>query len=574
MRVSKIISLVSLTALPLLQACTAQTFDETAEGKANLARRPVEPGDPGDLPTGPRRPPIDIEPPPGDPATTPDVVKELTSETLEVGDGWRRVRVKGTATDADTGALVAVDRTLVVVQDKSRIESSPLPAFVKSDVTAELAAKPAPTPAGGLPPDAAYAPAPEEGSALIVDETIATAVAAKASAPGPATTLAFCADYDKTLQKSLSVSKSYANDQTFDSGGFTGKFAASASLVANATGKIVVRVKRKVCVPYAVDFKYAQITGSAKVTAKGKIDGQFSKSYNWEKTLAQPVIGVVPLSIAGIPLDVTFTAPIRIGLDASAKAKVTFDGSVVGNGSFDVVCTKSGCNGSKSATATWGGGAPPTMAVDGRADAEPYAFAGIHANIYSDWVGYGEIGLKAKLRGELWAYYGNACGDGDGDGVNEYVNAAMVDVRAGVDLVGKAGVIGNDYGPWTYPLLDKHLAFYDLAPGGSTAASPLLTVATPIWGGTAIARTKMRPCWPWSENMKYRIDWSDGAADDVTSSPSTLVSKSHAYATTGLKTITATPIVDDKGRGPGRPSTKSVNVGPRIGLPEEAFEAN
>jgi len=544
MNARRIVSLSFLTAvsaLPLI-ACTAQDGSpELSQGSAPLMAVDMDPSfDP-------------LEPAPPPPA--------LTTQTLEIGDGWRKIRVFGNATDADTGVVKAVDRVLVVIQDKTKISSAPVAKFVKTGVTAELAAASTST----LSKTALAAPTVEEESTLIIDQ--AAADEAQAQQDSGVAMFSLCPDYDKTFQKTLSTNKTYSYANNFGSGDFTGALNVSANLVANLTGKIVVRVKRSLCVPYGVDFKYAQITGAATVKATGKVDGNFTKAFHFDKKLAQPRIAELPFSIGPIPLDIRFSAPIHIGLDGSAKADVKFDGAATGNGNFDVICKKTGCTGSKSATLGWTSGTAPTVSLSGRADVTPYAYAGIHANVYTDWIGYGEVGLKAKLKGELWGYYGNACGDADGNGVNEFVQAAVLDARGGVDLIGKAGFVGSNYGPWTYPLLDKHLAYYDLMPGGSTAASAIVTLSTPMVGGTGVeAKVKMRSCWPWDDAMKYRINWNDGSAleDTTATDPDLLATKSHSYASYGVKTVTATPIVDNKGRGPGKAGSDTINLQPVI----------
>lgn len=519
--------LAAVSGLPMI-ACTAQSGSEdVSQGSAPLMAADVDPS--------------------FDPLVAAPPANALTTTTLEVGDGWRKIRVFGTATDVDTGVSSAVDRTLVVVQDKSKIATAPVASFVKTSVTAELTAA-----------KKVVGTTLEEEGTLIVDQ--AAANAAQAQVDSGVTTYFSCSDYDKTLKKSLSIHKSYPLNQAFPSGDFTGSLAATASIDGAVEGKVVVRVKKKLCFPYGVDFKYAQLTGNATVKATGKVDGNFAKNFHFDKKIAQPQIAELPFSIAGIPLDIRFSVPIHVGLDGSAKASVKFDGSATAVGNLDVICKKSGCTGTKSATLSWGGGTTPTVGLDGRADVSPYVYAGVHANVYTDWIGYGEVGLKAKLTGQLWGYYGNTCGDANGDGVNEFVNATMLEARGGVDLIGKAGFVGSDYGPWTYGLVDKHLAFYDLAPGGSSAASALVDLSAPMLGGTSVeAKVKMRSCWPWDDSMTYRLDWTDGSATELVSgNPDVAASKTHAYATYGSKTVTATPVVDAKGRGPGKAGSDSI----------------
>ena len=430
--------------------------------------------------------------------------------------------------------------------------------LLKSTVTAELST---------LKSKALLGPIEEDGT-LIVDQAAAEEAQAKTDS-GVATFLS-CSDYDKTLGKPLAVNKSFALNKTFGGAEATGTLVADGNLTGTLEGKAVVRVKKKLCAPYAVDFKYAQVTGNAVLKANGKVDTSLTKDFRFDQKVAQPFLGSISAMAGPIPIYIRFSAPLHLGLEGTAKADVKFDGRATATGSFDVKCTKSGCTGSKTADVSWAQGAAPVVGIDTRADIIPYAYAGIHATAYTDWVGYGEVGLKAKLKGEAWAYYGNTCGDANGDGVNEWVHAAMLEARGGVDLVGKAGFVGRDYGPWTYPLADKHLATFDLLPGGSTAASPIVSVVTPVYGSTRVDATiKMRPCWPWDDAMRYRVSWNDGSATEDTAAthPDQLASRSHTYASYGTKTVTATPIVDARGRGPGRPGSDTINLQPVIFQP-------
>jgi hypothetical protein len=536
----------ALTALPLLQGCT-QPAGEEAVGEKSAALV-AEDKDPSFDPLDP----------------TAKAAGGLVTQTLEIGDGWRKVRVTGNASDLDTGAPTTVDRTLIVVQDKSKIATAPVPTFVKTDVSAELAAvAPATAPPIGVTKGGFVVskrlPAPDD-DVLIVDSTSATTLQAQIDSGAP-TAMYLCDDYDKTLSKTVSTTKTYGENKSFGPGDFTGTFNGTASLTASATAKAVIHVKKKWCVPYGVSFKYAQITGNATVAANGHLDGAFAKSFHYEKTIAQPSLGSLSFTIGPIPVQVNFSAPIRLGLDGSAKATVKFDGAATTHATFDMICKSSGCSGSKSATMSYPAGAGvPSMSADGLVEATPYAYAGIHANLYTDWVANAEVGIKAKLRNQLWGYAGNTCGDANGDGTNEFVNAAVLDSRFGVDLVGKVSLVGHDYGPWTYGILDTHVKYWDLMSGGSTAVSPLLSFNIPTPGGTTVnAQIRMRPCWPWTDAMKYDVAWGDGATTQTSYvAANSLAVSTHTFATIGRKTVTATPALDVMGRGPGKPSSRGL----------------
>ena len=100
------------------------------------------------------------------------------------------------------------------------------------------------------------------------------------------------------------------------------------------------------------------------------------------------------------------------------------------------------------------------MNLSGKATVTPWVKAAIHVKVIEDWVAFGEVGVKAKLNGQLWAQAGNTCGDGNHDGTPEYVQAATLDLGVGIDIEARAGFIfAGELGPWTWNAPSEHLAF-------------------------------------------------------------------------------------------------------------------
>lgn len=538
------ITFLALSALPLI-ACTqptSSTDDGTAKTASSSSALMIEPDVAFD-------PDLLVAPPPPD----------LQVSTIEVGDGWRRIRVFGKATDTETSAIVPVDRELVVIQDKTKASTAPIASFVKKEYETELAA--AKTTTTSLSTFYAADTLPEGEEADIIDP-VAAANAESAMNSGTPTLMFSCSNEEKTYSKTISTTKTYSHTKSTEAGSLTGSMAFNATLAASGTGKVTIKVYRSawsLCAPYKVTFRKATFTGKADVTAKANVDATFEKTWKYDKKVAQPSLGTVSFAIGPIPVSINFSAPIHVGVEAEAKATLKLNGSATAKATLDVSCTTGGCAGSKTATFGWTPGTTPTAGVNGVISVTPYAYAGVHANLYTDWVAYGEIGVKAKLKGELWGYAGNTCGDGNFDGTPEWVTAAALDARVGVDLVAKAGLVGSDKGPWTWNLLDKHVAFWDL--GSSTAMAPMLNAKRT--SGTGIeANGRMRPCWPWTDNMKYRIDFTDGTVEEFWAAPSTLFSRLHTYSTYGSKIVNVTAVVDSQGRTPGKTTTDSIYLRP------------
>ena len=62
---------------------------------------------------------------------------------------------------------------------------------------------------------------------------------------------------------------------------------------------------------------------------------------------------------------------------------------------------------------------------------------------------YAQAGAQAYARANIWGYYGNTCGDADGDGSNETVQALLAELHAGYQFA---------YG-WDTFATDEHLAY-------------------------------------------------------------------------------------------------------------------
>lgn len=522
-------TLLSLTALSTLAAvvgCATEATDPDLLQKGEQA-----------LPIAPPEPAPDPETKPGDPV--------LTSTVVASGPGWKKLRVKGSARDLDTDAVSAFDQELLLVENGDGAAAAPISKLTRTALVADFAAK----------------KGTDDDTVSIIDP-VKDAEAQRLADSGVAL-FGACSSYDKTLEKSLSTTKTYSYHKGSESGSFTGSADFTATLSASAYGKVVLRVRKSWCVPVGVDLKYAQIRGNANVTAKAKVDATFEKKWSFSKRLAEPTIANVPFSIAGIPLKLVFTAPIDVGVDAAAKATMKLDGALVAKGAFDVNCTKNGCNGSKSATYDWAPNGSPTVSVSARVKVTPWAQAAIKASLYSDALGYGQVGVRGRIDADLWGYTGNDCGDANGDGTAEYVNALTLDLRAGVDITAKAEVLGNEVGSWSWNVLDRHLAFYNL--GATTAMTPIVRlVNAPLGSNTVKATARMRPCWPYPDAMTYQVDFGDGTIASTSALAQAGATASHTYGSWGQKTVKVTAVKDAGDRTPGQSTTESIRLSPVV----------
>ncbi len=170
---------------------------------------------------------------------------------------------------------------------------------------------------------------------------------------------------------------------------------------------------------------------------------------------------------------------------------------------------------------------------------------------------YGQVGVKAALDGDLWFYDGVTCGDADNDGTNEHVNALTLDADVDLDLTAKLKVIGFPEKAWSWGIGRWHVGFWDLMPGGSSALEPILYRKTYAPGtvlykpgtlGGLTFQGRMRPCWPYTDNMTYKLDYKDGTVSTFTLKPSTLFTAAHAFSGAIPAKITLTAVKDAKNR--------------------------
>jgi hypothetical protein len=542
--------LVALATAPLAAGCTGDAIDDLddvdveenvdSQSSAQTVARPI-----GEV----RLPDLALEPvDPIDP-TAPRVTETAS------GDGWRTLHVTGSVPDADTGEMRTVDDDIIIVERQEALDSAPLGQKTRLQLKQKVALQSATV--------GTAAAAPTDGDALITVIHKKTMDQVEATDPAQAGMMYFgCGDYDNDYTKSLvNIDRSFSHTKGHESGKFTGSFAASGRFQGNVTAKITYRVNKTWCVPSSVSFKRAELTGNGTLTAKGDVDGQFHQKWNYDKQVIKPKLLDQWFMVGPVPVYLRVFLPVDVGLDAEAKATLKASANVVGKANFNIACTKSGCSGTRSATLSWAENQPPTFDAQARVKVTPWAQASARAVLYGETVGaYAQVGVRAGVPIDLWAYAGNGCGDADNDGKNEFVNALTVDMRAQGDIVGQVVAAGKQVWGRSWNVADRHLLFKKL--GSSTALDPIFyREAGGAWNQVKM-RGQMRPCWPYKDAIKYRVTWSDGAVTQFTGAPGALFAKEHTFAAAGVKPIKLEALEDTAGRKIAGTRTQSVTVRP------------
>lgn len=186
------------------------------------------------------------------------------------------------------------------------------------------------------------------------------------------------------------------------------------------------------------------------------------------------------------------------------------------------------------------------------------------------------------------AYVGETCSDGNQDGINEYVEGALLDFSANiyayanlklhttriipvlsvteveVSLLGYELVSFSDEDfdidlTFDFDLYKKNLYFHDLL-GSSSILTPVIDSPEILAfdGGDILLRA--RSCYPYSDNIIYELMWDDGTKQEVTGSANgVLVSRN--WQQLGNTVISARMLKDTVGRElNGEWTTKEVNI--------------
>jgi|GEM_PF-3125859 len=523
--------------------------------------------------------------PGGKAAQAPEPKPTYSEKVLEQGDGWQLVLSSGVLDETGN----PYSERMYMVNGAKGIAGVPLPDTLKVGMIDELAAAREDEPIS-FSVSARVADEVQKSEELgrPTDELIrlASLMEEEEGPLGAASELSkrSCGDRDISRNRSFSISAPLT--QNFGiGGGFTGTLALTGSAAVSANGEVLIKLKRAkvwfVCIPYGVRFNHARIQGSANVqqgaTLSGTINYANSEAREWQ--IAKPHLFSLNFFIGPVPVHIGFNLPITAGFDqggitGNVTGSTTYSGNRTFSGTFDYLCTSSNCSGTSQFNSTGLGPQPATGSVSGRFQPNIFAQVGVRAYLYTEGLAYAQVGVRPYLRGDLWGYHGNTCGDANGDGHFETVSALTFDLDWQVHVTGQADTFATNVWKrslWASPRW--HIGFWDLLGGnGSTAMSPMLSgpALVPV-GVPETFGARMRPCWPYTDTVQYRMNWGDGSALQALSGPAaSVVSASHAWAAVGMPQLTLTSLQDSHGRSLNKSTTRSVqasnapiNVAPR-----------
>jgi fibronectin type 3 domain-containing protein len=343
-------------------------------------------------------------------------------------------------------------------------------------------------------------------------------------------------------------------------GALQGTFRLTLPLTGHVEGG--VRYSYRACPRPGFKIKSFWTKGSVSMNGEGSLAVTATARQTYEKQwkIAEPELGEVWWG----PVRFVFTLPIFMGvkLDAAVSGEVGMELNATASGTFDYYCPwRKSCTGTTNFTDNFEITGPQGSAeLD--LTAEGNAMALLRASVWHSSIGYAQAGAQAYARAKIWGYYGDTCGDADGNGSNETVEALVAELRAGYQFA---------YG-WDTFLTDSHFAYTGgqewllawrdlLGDGGSTALQPMiLGPATVVAGSPAQYTVNMRPCYPYTESVTFTMSpgtWTGG--NSVTpGAGGTVVGTT--FATPGGTAVTARATRDTAGRDINVPYTRTVNV--------------
>lgn len=491
------------------------------------------------------------------------VFTPTVQEVIDEGDNWELRRVAGVSGD---GTNQPFDDSVYLVQSQDGIAAVPLPAVIRDNlqevdeadqvlvisqkITNGIMASIA---AGELTPE--IAAIAELGDSVL------------AGGPSP---LRHCSDryvnFDRTFSRSPKL-----DPQTWQLGkNVDASLTFSADITFQAGAGIQLAIRRfhlfRWCIPFAARFVDVHASASASLGTEAVVEGEIQYSDTFQQRLRAVNLLYVPFMAGPIPVWLGFDLPLSIGLDLSARLVATgrYTANQTASYSLNYVCTTHGCTG----TRTYQLPTPVfTVGLSGSVEISPWADVGLRGYLYSSQFASAKIGFRPYLRGDLWGYLGNDCGDADADGVPDSVRALTFDLDFEPTVNREFVFFGKEDFEQIWTGERRHMSFRDLTT--STAMSPMFAGAASTTVSTPTTYSlSMRRCWPYSDAVTYRMEWGDGSVSQGSGAPTAATALTHAWAGPGTYAANAVSVSDAHGRSLGQATARSIEVrAPSGGVP-------
>lgn len=488
---------------------------------------------------------------------------QITAQVMSTGSGWRRI---------EAAPLSSAGSNMLWEVNRAGVASLPVSQYQKDLINAAFADEPG----SGTANDIIFfseelLAAMEQPSFPSGYEPYIEYQASASSTGGTTASFSFgCEWKSETRNRTYNYSESLF-DRSFP---FSSPIQGQLTLDLPVSGQVTLAATYKIrkCFGVPVGFKFvgASASGNAAITGTGDLQASASASALWENEwkLTEPELGDVSFSIGWIPVRLVFTLPVYAGVsfEAAIAGQVSAHLDASATGTFNYNCTPDTCTGSSNFTDQFEFTGPDgSVTVDLKAKA--HARVMLRVGLYDSDFAYVEGGVKAYAKAGIWGYYGNTCGDADGNGSNETVEALVADLMWGYQFAyGTGGWILSDQLNYTGGG-EYYLGWRDLlGTGRSTALQPMiLGPASATQWTTQTYTIKMRPCYPYTNTVNFTMSpsgvWSGGTS---VTPPSGTTTVQRSFATLGNNTISATATSDSFGRNLQIPYSRVIGVSPTL----------
>jgi hypothetical protein len=323
-------------------------------------------------------------------------------------------------------------------------------------------------------------------------------------------------------------------------------------------------------------LKYSA-TEAGEVTTKAdgsplltSVDGGLPDPYTLaELTLPEPAfLYPIAFPVGPVPVLLILDAPVEIGAIAGVESPTLTNFEADGELSlgFDYSCRFGGaCVAHQpfGAEARSGTAVTGDLGAEGRAFVKPYAGISLRASLYFPGAVYAKVGPRAYMNFDFWGA-SKPCGDADGDGHAEWVQALTLDHDLGIELIGEVGIYDITTGIGVldsaldlvpavpFPIgqpLQWHLGFMNLLDHDGKAFQPMLSVPADVKEDLpAVLGARMRPCYPYTDEVHYTLLFGDGKQGSAAGKPQQSVATTHTWSNSGTYTVQLTGVEDAHGR--------------------------
>lgn len=351
----------------------------------------------------------------------------------------------------------------------------------------------------------------------------------------------------KSVQKN--VDKSFSKSESFGDGAAVATIKADIDVNADINFSLGYEYKRRFCIPYKFRYKTLDTSVSYDTSGSLEINGSLQKTItnkSWQ--IAEPKVLDSVFLVGPVPVRIAVKVPIEVGtgdITVQASGKIAAEKALRYTGNFSFHCDRSTCERVSSSHQNYNKDFINRIgaAASAKATMKPYLNVAAKPILYAEAVLYVKVGAQPSFPLEVFGYYGNLCGDGDNNGHNETVAAALGTLAFEAGVTAEAKLFGQSLlKPKYWKLWHKDLLMVDFISAGSSAFSPLLRPTTEDTSLIVQLPVSIRQCvasYAQRFPVDFHIDWGDGLQSNI-NDVATSKSLNHTYSQSGTYPISVT----------------------------------